>query len=95
MILTRHEQMCLLRGLPPAKKAQIKRHCIKCEQGGNGIGSIVASGMKLLGPIAKKIAPVVFKAFIAPWIKKKIHKATAPKKQGSGLRLAGDRRPRR
>lgn len=87
--LTINEQLKLLNALPAHRKNLIRKECQKCDMQGQGIGSILVSAAKLLGPIAKEIGKAALKKFILPWVKGKIHKATAPKQKGSGLRLSG------
>lgn len=88
--LTKTEQLRLLRALPPHTKREIKCHCQRMS--GSGIGDILKSVARFLGPIAKEIGSVALKEFVVPLMKKKASDvATNLRKKytGSGLRLAG------
>ena len=87
--LTLPQQRALLRALPASRKKACKKHCKTCQMRGDGIGSILKSIGKTLGPIAKEIGPTVLKEFVLPMVKKKMGMGLST--SGGSLRLAGQR----
>ena len=85
--LTLKEQRNFLRDLPMRTKKKCKSHCRQQQMQGKGISDILKSIGNVLGPIVKALGPTVLKSFIVPFLEKKM--------RGDGLRLAGDRRPRK
>jgi len=94
MKLTKDQQRALLIALPASRKHAIKKHCHDCQMRGAGMSEILTSVTAYLGPIAKKVGPVVLKDFILPYVLQKIEKrleSFIEKQSGEGLRLAGQR----
>ena len=87
--------------LNPSKRKTLKQQCRACEMGGTGILDILKSAGKFLvdnlGPIAKEVGPVVLKELVVPLLKNKVGLglSLAGGRKGSGLRLSGQRGPRR
>lgn len=76
---------------PQMKKVQ---KCIKCQlMKGSGMGDILKSVIKVLGPVAKEVGPTILKEIVIPFAINKIKEKFEGSK-GDGLRLAGQRGPR-
>jgi hypothetical protein len=88
--LSLKEQRALLKSLPSHRMAAVKKHCQSCQMKGQGIGSILKSIGKFLGPIVKELGPTVLKELVIPFIKTKIGGGGIHLPGGS-LRLAGQR----
>lgn len=94
--LTKTEQLRLLKALPAHTKREIACHCNRMS--GSGIGDILKSVARFLGPIAKEVGTVALKEFVMPLMKKKATDVASnlrKKYTGSGLKLAGQGRKRR
>ena len=92
--LTIREQRALVRALPTSRKMAVRAHCRACQQRGAGLGDILKSVCRVLGPFAKEIGPTVLRELVIPMLKKKMD-GKGLKTPGQGLRLAGQRKPRR
>ena len=88
--LSLKEQRALLKSLPSHRMAAVKKHCQSCQMKGQGIGSILKSIGKFLGPIVKELGPTVLKELVVPFIKTKIGGGGIHLPGGS-LRLSGQR----
>ena len=93
--LNKEQKRLLSRNLTKAEKRIIRNTVVRMQ--GRGIGDIVRSIIKVLGPIGKIIGPVILKEIVTPLIGKlgrKIGRKIGLLPQGAkGLRLAGQRIP--
>lgn len=87
--LTLKEQRKIVKDLPKSRLMAVKKHCHSCQMKGEGMGDIIKSVGKVLGPIAKEFGPTILKEIVAPYVMGKIKKRMD--KKGEGLRLAGQR----
>lgn len=85
--LSVREQRKLIKALPSHRRTAVKKHCQLCQQRGEGLGDILKSIGRVLGPISKEVGPTVLKELIVPLIKKKI--------SGGALKLAGQGKKKR
>ena len=86
--LTVGQQRKLMRALPASRMVAVKKHCRSCQMRGEGLGDILKSIGKALGPIAKEVGPVVLKELIIPMLKKQAGLGLGV--AGGGLGVAGN-----
>jgi len=94
--LTRPERLAILKSLSLPKKRKFISTCCKDCQAGGGItfSQVYAIAKKILGNKAvQQIGKQILVSYVAPYIMKKFKDRQA-KQSGSGIRLAGDRKPK-
>ena len=79
--LNKKQKMALLDNLSVAKLRSVKKCCGECAMKGDGIGDILKSVMKVLGPVSRTVGPLVLKKWLIPFLEKQA--------KGSGLALSG------
>jgi hypothetical protein len=102
MKLTNEQKLKLYNALPKEHKDEMMRVAKAKHQKGEGIGSILSSIWKILGPVAKAVGPTVLKSVVLPVLEKnvlpaveqKIDKIINPNRNpppypGNGLDLPG------
>lgn len=87
------EQRKLYGALPASRKNMVKKHCRACAMRGEGLGKILKSTGKVLGPVAKEIGPTVMKEIVVPLLREKMksQKGKGLTLPGGGLKLAGQK----
>ena len=72
MKLTNEQKLKLYQALPKEHKDAMMRVAKAKHQKGEGIGSILSSIWKVIGPAAKAIGPTVLKSIIVPVLEKNV-----------------------
>ena len=98
MKLTKADKINLVKNLSASQKAKLKKHLIEHQMSGKGMsGSGFLDFLKKVGntllPVVKAVGMPILKEILVPLAKSKLGLGLKP--SGGGLRLAGDRRPRK
>lgn len=89
--MTNVDKMKMYEALPASHKSAIKKIAKEKSQKGEGIGSILRSIWKVIGPAAKVIGPKILEKVVVPYIENKLTPKDSPPPPypGNGLKLAG------
>ena len=79
MRLTNEQKLKLYQALPKEHKDEMMRVAKAKHQKGEGIGSILSSIWKILGPVAKAVGPTVLKSVVLPVLEKNVLPAVEQK----------------
>jgi hypothetical protein len=69
--LSERQNIILLSKVPIAKLNKISALVMRGQQSGRGVGDIISTAMKILGPLAKKFGPMVIEKIIMPLLRGK------------------------
>ena len=99
MKLTRADKVKLIHSLSAGQKAQLRKHLHEHQMAGKGMsGTGFMDFLKKIGstlaPVVKAVGMPVLKEILIPLAKQKLL-GSGLRPVGGGLRLAGQRRPRR
>jgi hypothetical protein len=83
------QQRSFMKAMPPNQMMMVKNHCDSCQMRGEGIGDIIKSIGKVLGPLVKQFGPTILRELVLPFINKKM-KGNGMMMPGYGLNLPGN-----